>query len=210
MKHLLFILRSAILAGIAISLGGMVYLKTNSDLTGAVMFSFGLLTVVHYGLHLYTGKAGFFERLCKHYVTGSGVPTSTSFVDLMLPILIGNAIGCLVMGMLCWESCPDIVTNAQALVGKRLDAGLLVNFLMAIPCGFIMTTAVEFGRNKQFLPLLFGVPLFIVCGFRHSIADAFYYCAAELWSLELLWTWLIIVAGNFVGCNMYRVVMFKK
>lgn len=202
MKNFFSFLRSAILAGIAISLGGMVYLKTNSDLTGAIMFSFGLLTVVHYGLHLYTGKAGFF--------TMKKIYLSTTLDELFFPVLIGNAIGCLIMGMLCWESCPDIVTNAQALVGKRLDAGLLVNFLMAIPCGFIMTTAVQFGREKQFLPLLFGVPLFIVCGFRHSIADAFYYCAAGLWSLDLLWAWLVIVAGNFVGCNVYRVVMYKN
>ena len=201
MKNYFSVLRSAILAGLAISLGGMVYLKTGSDLSGAVLFAFGLLTVVHYGLHLYTGKAGFFTWK-KEYL-------STTFDELLLPVLIGNVIGCFIGGMLCWESCPDIVANAQALVGKRLDAGLLTNFLMAIPCGFIMTTAVQFGREGKMLPLLFGVPLFIVCGFRHSIADAFYYAAAALWSYDLLWNWLLIVAGNFVGCNLYRSVMFK-
>ena len=144
LNQYLSIFRSAVLAGLAISLGGIVYLKTNSDLTGAIMFSFGLLTVVHYRLMLYTGKAGF-----------------------------------------------------------------LINFILAIPCGFIMTTAVEFGKNEKFLPLLFGVPLFIVCGFRHSIADAFYYCASGLFSMELFWNWIFIVLGNFVGCNIYRVVMYK-
>jgi formate/nitrite transporter FocA (FNT family) len=210
MKRFFDIFRSAVLAGIAISLGGMVYLKTGSELSGAIMFSFGLLTVVHYGMHLYTGKAGFFAGLfAPKTLFKSGnvdIKATTSLADLLLPVLIGNAVGCLICGMLCWQSAPDIVTNAQALVNGRLTSGLLNNFLLAIPCGFIMTTAVTFGRDGKYLPLLFGVPLFIVCGFRHSIADAFYYSAASLWSYDLLWTWLVIVAGNFVGCNLYRVV----
>lgn len=210
MKRFFDIFRSAVLAGIAISLGGMVYLKTGSELSGAIMFSFGLLTVVHYGMHLYTGKAGFFAGLFTPKTliktVNEEIKATTSLADLLLPVLIGNAIGCLICGMLCWQSAPDIVTNAQTLVGSRLNSGLLNNFLMAIPCGFIMTTAVTFGRDCKYLPLLFGVPLFIVCGFRHSIADAFYYSAAGLWSYDLLWTWLVIVAGNFVGCNLYRVV----
>ena len=210
MKRFFDIFRSAVLAGIAISLGGMVYLKTGSELSGAIMFSFGLLTVVHYGMHLYTGKAGFFAGLFTPktlFKSGNvDIKATTSLADLLLPVLIGNAVGCLICGMLCWQSAPDIVTNAQTLVGGRLNSGLLNNFLMAIPCGFIMTTAVTFGRDGKYLPLLFGVPLFIVCGFRHSIADAFYYSAAGLWSYDLLLTWLVIVAGNFVGCNLYRVV----
>ena len=210
MKRFFDIFRSAVLAGIAISLGGMVYLKTGSELSGAIMFSFGLLTVVHYGMHLYTGKAGFFAGLFapKTLFKSSNVDikATTSLADLLLPVLIGNAVGCLICSMLCWQSAPDIVTNAQALVGGRLTSGLLNNFLLAIPCGFIMTTAVTFGRDGKYLPLLFGVPLFIVCGFRHSIADAFHYSASGLWSYDLLWTWLVIVAGNFVGCNLYRIV----
>lgn len=202
LNQYLSIFRSAVLAGLAISLGGIVYLKTNSDLTGAIMFSFGLLTVVHYRLMLYTGKAGFFKMKPKNSDT-------TSLDELFVPVLIGNAVGCLIAGAMCWISLSDVMSNAQALVEKRLDAGFLVNFILAIPCGFIMTTAVEFGKNEKFLPLLFGVPLFIVCGFRHSIADAFYYCASGLFSMELFLNWIFIVLGNFVGCNIYRVVMHK-
>jgi formate/nitrite transporter FocA (FNT family) len=52
--------KSAILAGICIALGGAVFLKAGG-IIGAVLFSFGLLTVVHYKLKLYTGTAGFIE-----------------------------------------------------------------------------------------------------------------------------------------------------
>lgn len=58
---LIKILRSAILAGIFISVGGIINLKVGETL-GAFLFSFGLLSVVHYGLSLYTDKSGF----CKY------------------------------------------------------------------------------------------------------------------------------------------------
>lgn len=81
MKENLFIFLSAIIASIAISIGGFVYLKTGSSLEGAVLFTFGLLTVVHYKLHLFTGKAGFFDSI-------------RTFVQLFLLTLVGNFIGC--------------------------------------------------------------------------------------------------------------------
>ena len=193
MKESLKIIPSAVLAGICIGIGGYVY-TTVTGLWGAVLFAFGLLTVVHYGLHLYTGKAGFFT-------SRKGV------AQLFTVILFGNVIGCWLVALIA--SAP-VVAACQNIVAGRLDAGCLTNFLLAIPCGFIMTTAVEFGRQGKFLPLLFGVPVFIMCGFRHSIADAFYYATAATWSSALLWNWLLIVLGNFAGCNLYRVLIRKE
>ena len=194
LKENLYIFLSAIIAGIAISIGGFVYLKTGAALEGAVLFTFGLLTVVHYKLHLFTGKAGFFDSW-------------KTFFQLFALTLIGNAVGCLLSGLFAVGTASDVHLAAQKLLDARLSSSLFVNFLLAIPCGFIMTTAVEFGKVGKFLPLLFGVPVFIMCGFRHSIADAFYYCAANQWSLDVIYLWLVIVAGNFVGCNLYRVVI---
>lgn len=196
MKENIYILLSAIVAGIAISIGGFVYLKTGAALEGAILFTFGLLTVVHYKLFLFTGKAGFFDSL-------------KTFIQLFCLTLTGNFIGCWLSGMFAGFTTEPVQSAAQALLTGRLSTSLTVNFLLAIPCGFIMTTAVEFGRDGKFLPLLFGVPVFIMCGFRHSIADAFYYCAANQWTLQVLWLWLSIVSGNFIGCNLYRVIVPK-
>ena len=71
-----------------------------------------------------------------------------------------------------------------------------------------MTTAVEFGKQGQYLPTLFGVPLFISCGFIHSIADAFYYLLTPI-SFHLIWIYLIVVIGNFIGCNLYRIINYE-
>ena len=173
---------SSILAGICIGLGGYVNLVMGG-IVGAVMFSFGLLSVVHYKYDLYTGKAGFFNDI---------VEFTTLFV-----IIIGNFIGCWLISLIFAQYSSNLA-NAQAVVDTILSKNLLEVFILAIPCGFIMSTAVAFARKGQYLPLLFGVPLFIVCGFRHSIADIFYYCAASDFKLE---HWLCAVLGNFVGCN---------
>ena len=191
--------QKAILAGIAISLGGYVFLNVGG-LTGAVLFTFGLLTVVHYQLALFTGKAGYFNS-CK------------SIATLFTAILFGNVVGCFLVALLAWPQVTDLTSIQEAaikLVDGRLNAGYGPNFILAIPCGFIMTTAVEFGRQQKFLPLLFGVPLFIMCGFRHSIADAFYYLAANNISLQLILTWVVIVIGNFIGCNLYRLILLDE
>lgn len=87
--------------------------------------------------------------------------------------------------------------------------GPLKGFVLAIGCGFIMTTAVTFARQGKNLPLFFGVPLFIMCGFPHCVADAFYYCCASADYITsnigaIIAFYLSIVAGNFVGCNLYR------
>ena len=165
------VLPLAILAGICISIGCVVNLRVGG-VAGAVLFAFGLTTVVYYGLKLYTGTAGFIRRR-------------------------GD-----------WSDC---VEPASKVLASRLAKGPVACFLLAIGCGFIMTTAVEFARKGKMLTLLLGVPVFILCGFAHSIADAFYFLAAptgQLMQTDVLIVYVAEVLGNFVGCNLYRWTLF--
>lgn len=126
-------------------------------------------------------------------------------------VLVGNIIACGLTSLACSYVQPDILPPDLAIVQSRLAKGPFACFLLAIGCGFIMTTAVQFGREGKFLPLLFGVPVFILCGFTHSIADAFYFLAVpELISTDLLGIYIAEVLGNFVGCNLYRWVISKS
>ena len=189
------IIRSSIIAGICIGIAGFGYLAEKS-IIGAVLFAFGLLAVVHYGLKLYTGTAGFFKK--------------GEFGQLFL-ILVGNLIGCLLVALIARCSPLPLQETAQNLLVSRLNSGPLNGGVLAIGCGFIMTTAVQFGRQSKFLPLLFGVPLFITCGFPHRIADAFYYLCVPVSfladnALEVIIFYVSIVIGNFIGCNLYRVI----
>ena len=78
------IFRSSILSGIAVGIAGWGYLAKN-DIVGAVLFSFGLLTVVNYKLKLYTGTAGFVEL---RYEDGSS--RWLKAIGELLFILAGN------------------------------------------------------------------------------------------------------------------------
>lgn len=182
----------AILAGLCISIGCTVNMKVGG-VAGAVLFAFGLTTVVYYGLKLYTGTAGFIRR---HGDWG-----------MLLIVLVGNIVGCLLTSLALRYAHPDLVDSASAILSARMAKGPLACFLLAIGCGFIMTTAVFFARQGKMLPLLLGVPVFILCGFTHSIADAFYFLTAP-WEQVLQWPVLVLyvaeVLGNFVGCNLYR------
>jgi len=192
--------RSAILAGICIGIAGFGYLAIGG-LAGAVLFCFGLLAVVNYGLKLYTGTAGFIQG-----------PRETGF---LLTILAGNIVGCLMVAMLARLSPMDLQGSAQKILETRLKVGILSSGALAIGCGFIMTTAVTFARKGRWLPLLFGVPMFIVCGFPHCIADAFYYLTVPFAFIgenlaSVLALYVCIVLGNFIGCNLYRLIAWEK
>ena len=166
-------------------------------MAGAVLFAFGLTTVVYYGLKLYTGTAGF-------------IRLKGDWVMLGL-VLLGNIIGCLLIAWLIAYAQPDCIEPASKILAGRLAKGPFACFLLAIGCGFIMTTAVEFARKGKMLPLLLGVPVFILCGFAHSIADAFYFLVSpteQMLQTEVLVVYVSEVLGNFVGCNLYRWTLF--
>lgn len=191
--------KSAILAGIAIGIAGFCYLSSK-NIIGAVLFSFGLLTVVSYQLKLFTGTAGFFNK---------------NEVGKLFIILFGNLVGTFLASIMLRFSPDNLVTVATTITNSRISAGLISIFILAIGCGFIMTTAVNFARKQNYLPLIFGVPVFITCGFPHCIADSFYIFSSELNFLlaniyMIISLWICAVIGNFIGCNIYRLTTWVR
>ena len=199
------ILRSSIFAGIYIGVAGFGFLASGiqsevyGPLVGAVLFCLGLMAVVGYRLKLYTGTAGYINK---------------NEVGELFLILLGNILGCFLAALFSRVSPMDIQAAAQNIVELRLRTGAFRCGILGIGCGLLMTTAVTFAKEKNLLPLLFAVPLFIVCGFTHCVADAFYYLATPLafWklhALEILGVYVCTVLGNLIGCNLYRIVLEK-
>lgn len=186
---------SSILAGLCISIGCIVNLMVGCGPLGAILFTFGLITVVHYKYSLYTGTAGFVNSL-------------KDIIILFWFILLGNWLGCYITSEVITYAIPDITEKANAIVIARSQVDMWQAFIRAIFCGFLMTTAVKFARENKWLPLLFAVPVFILAGFYHSIADAFYICASDYHNItntiNVNINWLMTILGNFVGCNLYR------
>ena len=181
---------SSILAGVCISIGCIVNLMVGGGPLGAILFTFGLITVVHYKYALFTGTAGFI----KNY---------EDFLNLFFIIFIGNFIGCTLTSYAACYAIPDLHDKCNALMELRTHYNMWQAFIRAIFCGFLMTTAVKFARENRWLPLLFAVPVFILAGFYHSIADAFYVQSSD-YGPQIKWNYLMTILGNFVGCNLYR------
>ena len=200
--------RSSIISGIAVGIAGWGYLAYK-DIVGAVLFSFGLLTVVNYKLKLYTGTAGFVALRDE-----AGRSRWMKAIGELLFILFANVLGCMLVALLSRCSPLSLGESAQAILEGRLALGPVRAGLLAIGCGFIMTTVVTFAREGKPLALLFGVPLFINCGFPHCLADAFYYMtvpfsytSAHFADVAILYPCLVV--GNFIGCNLYRLLFYQ-
>ena len=109
--------RTAILAGVAVGIAGwgyLAYMHIYNGIIGAVLFSFGLLTVVGYKLPLYTGTAGFVALRDEE-----GRSCWMSAIGQVLFILLGNITGCLLVSLLSRLSPIDLGGAAQ----KILDVG---------------------------------------------------------------------------------------
>ena len=187
--------RESILSGILIGLGSAGYLALGGIL-GSVIFAFGLIGVVIFGIPLYTGKAGVLK-----------IDESWTLVR----IWFWNVIGCIIVGLLIKYAGSDTsITNAITIVDGRFEAGWLKAMLRSIGCGLIIDLSVyQFRKSGSLIPILFGVPLFILCGFYHSIADVVYLTVSWRWNPEIYWYYPTIFLGNYVGCNVRRIVLHQ-
>ena len=186
-------IRLSLLAGLLIGLGAYGFLALGG-IPGAVIFAFGLVGVVLSGANLYTGKAGVLTD-----------------IGALALIWLFNVLACILVGLVVFSIGGEPQERAQAVVDGRLAQGPWRSFLRAVMCGVIIDLSVWlYRKSKSLIPILFGVPLFIVCGFYHSIADVVYLVAAWKWSPAILWFYPIIVIGNYVGCNVRRVLIPER
>ena len=112
--------------------------------------------------------------------------------DLTL-ILIVNLIAGWLFGLLFSASDSSIISVAQEKVASwNFDWSF---FIRSIMCGVIMYLAVATYRKGTKLGILFGVPLFIFCGFQHCIANIITLGVAQ----TLSWTIVPCILGNFIG-----------
>ena len=149
--------RQSIMAGILIGLGACGFLALGG-LTGAIIFAFGLIGVVLTGIPLYTGRAG--------------VMTS---IPGIIKVWWWNVVGAMAVGLVVAAIGGSMAESAYNTVAAHVAQGPWRGFLRAVGCGLVIDLSVWFYRSsKSLVPVLFGIPLFIVCGFYHSIADVVY------------------------------------
>ncbi len=181
------------LAGASVSIGCAVYLACANKYVGAVMFSVALLVICYMGYNLYTGKIGLI-------VTSH---TKQDFSTLLLGLL-GNTVAMLVCGTILRFAIPSLNETAVTVVTAKLTQTFWSALARGVFCGILMYLAVIVYREKKsIVAILFCIPVFILCGFEHSIADMGYFAIAGEFSLKgfgYIWT---IILGNTVGSTVF-------
>ena len=121
----------------------------------------------------------------------------------ILDLTIGLAFNLIVtflLGLLISFAIPNLTEKAYIMCTAKLEQTFLITFIRAIFCGVLMYTAVEiFKEKKTPLGIIFCIPVFILCGFEHSIADMFYFGVSGIFTSKILTFELAAVLGNTVG-----------
>lgn len=185
-------------AGIFICMGCIVNLKTGGGIPGAILFSAGLWFVVHFNAELFTGR-----------VTQDRYPWPQKVLMLLM-----NVLGAGICGLLASFFLPEIRDAAIAIASAYLDP--LKVLWQSVMCGICMYLATAWplpsrqdaGSALDRLPfVLYGVTLFILSGYGHSIALAGYASIAR----GITW-WVLPLAaiGNGLGSYLIKFLLLPE
>lgn len=181
----------AVGAGLAISIGGTVYLSVDNKIIGSLLFAVGLYAIVLNGLFLYTGKVGYLVDQSD----------KIEYLGLLAITWLGNLAGTWIGAVAVLNTrIQGIRENAVGICETKLADGPLSIFLLAIFCGILMYIAVDGFKEKENPLILFiCVSVFILSGFEHCIANMFYFSIAGAWSLKTIVYLIIMTLGNSLG-----------
>lgn len=175
--------KKAVLAGLLVGLGGTIYLTVESKILGSALFSLGLLGVMVFSCSLYTGKVGYLSAVGDVFV--------------LLKMCLLNFVGAAAVGL---AMSPFLEVSADVVVSAKLQADLTEVFIRAIFCGIMIYLAVElYKRTSQILLVVMPIMIFILCGFEHCVANAFYFAAARYFDTYSLAFFAVGILGNGVG-----------
>ena len=196
-KLLKFICRQSIrsfLAGIMIGIGGLAYVVSGSPW----VFPIGLLVICAGNLTLFTGKICYLDQEWWSY----------------LIIYVFNMLGAASMGLMARFTKPGFVDKVSGMCDVKMHESMLQLAILSMLCNLMIFIAVECWRvwgiknmmysfqNERITlvgmaGLIFATTIFVICGFEHCIANAFYFAFAGM--MPSIWFLIVNVLFNAVG-----------
>ncbi len=186
---------NAFLAGIMIGIGATVYLACENKIAGAFLFAVGCLVICVYQMALFTGKIGYIFQNTPAYS-----------IDCLV-VWIGNICGSLLSGLAIAYTKPELSQAAGILVEQKLRQAPFTTIILGAFCGILMYVAVDnFRTNKheiaKYLGIFICIPVFILSGFEHSVADMYYFAVAPncplISPIGILYI-VYVSVGNLIG-----------
>ena len=152
-------------AGILIGIGGAVNCLCGNAYVSALLFSTGLYLICLAQFNLVTGKVGHI---------GNGY----SVVDIAL-MFCGNYGGAMICAGLVRLANPAIEDITSAIVATRMSQPFLQTLASGALCGVLVHLSVwVYQEHHTPLGIFLCIPVFILCGFEHCVADMFYFTSA--------------------------------
>ena len=142
-----------------------------------------------YGFNLYTGKVGYIAYNFK----------DVNYIGLVILILVFNLITTYLLGIVCAYAFPAIVEPAKKIYEAKLAAPLLRLLITGIFCGLLMFLAVDTWKKGSPFGCFIYIPVFIISGFDHSIANMFYFGVSGIINMESIFYIFVVIIGNAIG-----------
>ena len=180
------LIKKSTLAGILIGLGVLINTQVSPPALGALLFSFGLLTIINMKLYLYTGKIGF--------LTKEDILTKEDNIKIYIIMLIFNFIGIAATIGLYALANANFANIISAAAATKFSKNILTLFINAFFCGILIHFAI---KNKQTILTIFAVMIFILIGAEHCVAD-FPYLLFNFSFINIIKLFAIVI-GNSIG-----------
>ncbi len=188
-------IKKSILSGFMICIGGTVYLSCialNLKPLGAFLFAAGLYSICVYGFNLFTGKVGYIAYNFK----------DIKYIRLVVLVLAFNLLSTYLLGILASYAFPSVVEPAKNIYAAKTQTPLLKLFISGVFCGILMFLSVDTWKKGTKIGIFIYIPVFILCGFDHSIANSFYNGIANgfnAFTPQNLLIFAVVILGNAAG-----------
>ncbi len=184
----------AILAGAFISLGGIYFTFTTSQITltqpftqvlGGLTFSLGLILVVVAGAELFTGNNLMILGLASKKIV---LP---KLLRNWIIVYCGNFVGAIGTSVIFYLSSAwtandyQIGIRAITIASTKTNHGFVEAFFLGMLCNSLVCLAIWLANSgkrvsDKILAIIFPISAFVALGFEHSIANMYFLTFALL------------------------------
>lgn len=188
----------SIVASLLITIVAYCNLLCENRYIGAFMFSFGLIVICKYNLNLFTGQAGYItiKQIPNYLIT---IITNLFYTMFFSVLLSFNENACL---------------KAREIWATKSNLGVDSLIFSSFFCGVLIYIGVDYyKKHSSIVGLLFAIPIFVLCGFDHAVADTVYFTLAfskyyvgDLFTTDLI-RFLIIILFNIAGSKATKILI---
>lgn len=225
----------AVLAGIYIAIGAMLYTLVITDLDaglglsrwiGGMAFSLGLVLVVVAGAELFTGN----NLIVMAWADGQ--IGADQLLRNWLVVYAGNLAGAVAAAFMIWGTGTygigegQVAETARAIASAKVELGFMTALLRGIACNVLVCLAVwlcyaSHTVTDRILAILLPISAFVALGFEHSVANMYFIPVAMLHGAEGITitdfaaNLFPVTLGNMIGgglgvAGVYWVIYLRK